>query len=326
MSLTAWAQPCRPVRGLEAHFRGHCCPRLDERLDDGAALEHRRAAPAGGDREPLDASPDHRRLGGLRATIGTASAYAARLLRHKGRRRNRPTPASRTPEGTAGSPPTPLMLPSASSPLSLLMPLRAGQPYTHDGASGKRESSRLSRLPGASGARFSSQGRSRRGRVRCPAQGTARASRNLFGPVSWLAWEVEETQRRDIDLPRAEFRRDGEGSPVRGLPEADDVALRVGEVREGQRFGDDGDEGDRPAARPLDAIEVRCDRRPRCMGSRPGMLAASSRRGRRKSRRATELREVISNQVTGLPVGAPTPSLSNCWSYSRWDSPRRWRR
>jgi hypothetical protein len=62
------------------------------------------------------------------------------------------------------------------------------------------------------------------------------------------------------------------------------------------------------------------------MGSRPGMLAASSRRGRRKSRRATELREVISNQVTGLPVGAPTPSLSNCWSYSRWDSPRRWRR
>ena len=138
-------------------------PGGEQRLDDGAALERRRAAPAGGDREPLDASPDHRRLGGLRATIGTASAYAARPLRHKGRGRNRPTPAGRTPGGTAGSPPTPLMLPSASSPLSLLMPLRAGQPYTHDGASEKRESSRPSRIPGASGARFSSQGRSRRG-------------------------------------------------------------------------------------------------------------------------------------------------------------------
>jgi hypothetical protein len=30
-------------------------------------------------------------------------------------------------------------------------------------------------------------------KFRGPAHGTARASRNPFGPVSWLAWEVEET-------------------------------------------------------------------------------------------------------------------------------------
>src|SRR3970282_1786080 len=47
-------------------------------------------------------------------------------------RRNQPR-GSRMPEGTAGSPADLSMLPSAPSPVSLLMPLRARQLYSQDG-------------------------------------------------------------------------------------------------------------------------------------------------------------------------------------------------
>ena len=91
---------------------------------------------------------------------------------------------------------------------------------------------------------------------RCP--GSTACSRIVTRPTQEVHPRVPGEQRSPRGRRATTASNTASSSnPATIRSEADDVALRVGEVREGQRFGDDGDGGDRPAARLVDAIEVR---------------------------------------------------------------------